>query len=169
MSPWPSELPRIETERLVLRELTGADAPALFRTYSDPEVTGAFMAEPLVDVGQAEGLIAVFLREFAAQHAITWAVVPSDTDECIGTCSLTVGSASSVELGYDLATQWWGQGLMTEALGAVLAYAFDELHVEVVVADTRSTNARSIRLLERLGFRLDDERDGRRFFSLRGL
>ena len=167
VSVWPSEFPRLETKRLVLRQLTADDVPALFRNYSDPAVTAFFMAQPFVEVSQAEDLITAFAEEFTEQHAITWAVSPVAGGECIGTCSLMLRTTSTAELGYDLATQWWGQGLMTEALRTVLAFAFRELGLGVIAADTSSTNVRSVGLLERLGFHLDEERDGRCYFSLR--
>ena len=53
---------------------------------------------------------------------------------------------------------------MTEALTAALHFAHGQLGLERVVADTLSANRRSVRLLERLGFREKDVRDGRHYF-----
>jgi RimJ/RimL family protein N-acetyltransferase len=70
------------------------------------------------------------------------------------------------QIGYDLAKAHWGKGLMSEALHALVDYGFACLGLERILADTLSHNSRSIRLLERLGFQLDDVRDGSHFFSL---
>ena len=59
------------------------------------------------------------------------------------------------EIGYDLLPAYWGQGLMAEALHAILAFGFDQMELHSVEAQIDPPNLRSRRLLERLGFRQD--------------
>jgi ribosomal-protein-alanine N-acetyltransferase len=62
------------------------------------------------------------------------------------------GAAQFCYLGYGVAREWEGQGLMTETVSAVVQYAFDELNMHRVMANYRPTNERSGKLLQRLGF-----------------
>ena len=163
---FPETFPQLETERLVLRELADSDARALFLNYSDEEIAKNFLEAPLTDMEQAAQFIEAFKAEFGQGEAITWAVTLKSTDEFIGTCSYMIEANSCAEIGYDLSKAHWGKGLMSEAMRAIIEYGFDELGLQKVKADTLSENARSIRLLERLGFRLDEIREQSHCFSL---
>jgi RimJ/RimL family protein N-acetyltransferase len=72
----------------------------------------------------------------------------------LGTCALWAINAQCrrAEIGYVLDSRAWGQGYMHEALSALLDYAFAELDLNRVEADTDPRNERSARLLGRLGF-----------------
>jgi ribosomal-protein-alanine N-acetyltransferase len=73
----------------------------------------------------------------------------------IGTCNYTNivrGPFQACHLGYQIARQWEGQGLMAEALRATNAFAFDTLRLHRIMANYRPENVRSAQLLERLGF-----------------
>ena len=163
---FPKDFPTLETKRLVLRKLEATDAEALFENYSDEEIAKNFMDEPLGDVKQASQFIEAFNEEFAQGKAITWAIVLKNTGKMIGTCSCMFETSACAEIGYDLAKSHWGKGLMTEALEAMIGYGFNEMGLETIKADTLSNNSRSINLLKRLEFQLDDVRDGSHFFAI---
>ena len=65
---------------------------------------------------------------------------------------VTIDGVDEVELGYALRPEWWGRGLATEVSRAALKLAFERLELPNVVAFTMPTNARSRRVIERLGF-----------------
>jgi ribosomal-protein-alanine N-acetyltransferase len=78
----------------------------------------------------------------------------------IGTCSFERFSEDRRgEVGFDLAHDWWGQGLMAEALRAIMDYGFEVLKLKAVYAITDPGNYRALRLLKRLGFLLEGEKD----------
>ena len=162
----PKEFPQLETERLVLRDLAESDARALFQNYSDEDIAKNFLDAPLTDMEQAVQFIEAFKAEFRQGEAITWAVALRGTNEFIGTCSYMVEANSCAEIGYDLSKAHWGQGLMSEAMRAIIEYGFDELGLQKMKADTLSENTRSVNLLERLGFQLDEVREKSHYFSL---
>jgi ribosomal-protein-alanine N-acetyltransferase len=85
------------------------------------------------------------------------AVEVTKTGEAIGTLGFYKYSERdrSAILGYDLMQFHWGHGYMTEAVGALLGYGFDELRLNRVEATVDPPNLRSVRLLERLGFTLE--------------
>ena len=124
------------------------------------------MDAPFSSIDQAERLIAAFAAEFKEGKAISWALALLETNTCIGTCSVMIGAGPQVEIGYDLAKACWGQGFISEALRTIMAYGFATLGCEKIVADTLAHNLRSINLLNRLSFQLDDVRAGSHFFSL---
>jgi ribosomal-protein-alanine N-acetyltransferase len=116
---------------------------------------------------QVDEIIRAFGAEFEQGEGLTWAMVLKGSDEFVGTCGygeVEVGSRG--EIGFDLAKDHWGQGLMSEALDAIVAYGFDILGLDRVEAHTYSTNARAIRLLERLGFQLERVGDDSHYFAL---
>jgi ribosomal-protein-alanine N-acetyltransferase len=98
-----------------------------------------------------------YAREFDAGASARWLLtIPyGEVPEVAGTCSFTQiarGPFCGCVLGYQLARQHEGRGMMREALTAALDYAFRELRLHRVMANYRPENGRSGRLLERLGF-----------------
>lgn len=62
------------------------------------------------------------------------------------------------EIGYSLARAWWGQGIASEAVRAVLDFGFTRMHLHRITAMTIADNHRSVRMLERIGFRREGTR-----------
>ena len=145
------QYPRIETERLYLRELTLDDAPEVQVHFSDPTVTAMMDIEPCDDLEAARGIIAYHLNDTGAR----WGVFNRETDRLIGTCGFHCWDEASAqaEIGFDLSRTYWGQGLMREAVDAALAFGVAAMSLSEIRAFADRGNSRSIRLLERLGFR----------------
>jgi ribosomal-protein-alanine N-acetyltransferase len=154
---FPEEFPKLTTERLLLRPLSLSDAPAVFRNFSDPEVVRYFM-EPLTDLEGAETMVGELMSLFEQGKAIFWAVILVNEAIFLGTCSFEKITAQGCgEVGFDLALAWWGRGLMSEALRAVLRYGFETLALKEIEAITSAHNRRAITLLTRLGFQITHE------------
>ncbi len=97
------------------------------------------------------------VREYEAGTAARWVILlRGDAEpEVVGTCNLghiARGPFRACTMGYQVARRHEGRGLMTEAVGAVVDFAFRELRLHRVMANYRPENHRSARLLERLGF-----------------
>jgi ribosomal-protein-alanine N-acetyltransferase len=166
-SEFPKVLPRLETDRLILREIKQEDRYGIFRNFSDVDVAKWFFEEPYSAIEQVDEIIQAFIHEFEQGTGLTWAIALKGSDEFVGTSGygeVEVGSCG--EIGFDLAKEHWGKGLMSEALGAIIDYGFDVLELGKVEAHTYSTNSRAIRLLRNLGFRLEDVRDDSHYFAL---
>ena len=73
----------------------------------------------------------------------------------VGADNLEPGLDYKGEVGYWLAKPYWGSGIMTEALGAFIEYAFDEFQLEKLVAHVFELNPGSTRVLEKNGFQLE--------------
>ncbi len=160
------KFPILKTDRLLLRQLCLDDKQVILRNFSDEAVTRWFFEKPFTELEQAEDLIGEFNRHFVDEKGITWAITFKSDNDVIGTCGLDpYQKGKRGEIGFDLAQAHWGKGIMSEALNAVIDYGFKELLLEGIDADTYCENARSIVLMERLGFtKLEQVED---YYSLR--
>lgn len=152
---WNEELPRLAGKRIDLRWLTPADAPALLEIFGDPEVTRYWSSPPIAGLQAARELVDEVQELFAQRTLFGWGIARREDDEILGTCTL-VGldvTHRRSEIGFALGRAAWGRGLATEAVEVLLRFAFETLDLHRVEADVDPGNERSLRLLERQGFR----------------
>ena len=149
-----ANFPVLETERCVLRAVMLEDAPAIFQMMSDPRVTRYIGQQPMDSPEKAVERVRKFQSLFDEQSAIPWAVVSHENRQLIGTCVFWNIDHPNyrTEIGYILSPQWWGKGLMTEAVAAVLNFGFTRMGLHSIEAQTDPENAASRRVLEKLGF-----------------
>ena len=146
---FPITFPRIETERLILREITSSDTLAIFKNFSNPDIAKWFLEQPLTTIDQATQFIDQFKSEFKQGKGITWAIVLQENSECIGTCGYgDVEYGDRGEIGFDLAKEYWGKDFMSESLIAIIDYGFFDLKLSKVKAHTYANDFRAKRLLE---------------------
>ena len=146
--------PPIESERLIVRLVTRDDLPGLLVVNGDPEVTQFLPYETWRSLADGEAWLGRIDALQAGGGAHQFVIVRKDTQAVVGGCLLfrfEAGSARA-ELGYVLGRAHWGQGLMHEALGALLAAAFGPLGLRRLEAEIDPRNTASLRLIERLGF-----------------
>ncbi len=148
------EFPRLETERLILREMTLSDKEDIFRNFSDENVTTYFYMNPFTAVEESENIIKRARDLFEQENGIQWGIVLKDGKTLIGTCGYETWIKENFrgELGYDLRRSYWGKGIMSEALRAVIQFGFEKMELNRIEVTTRSDNMRSINMLCRLGF-----------------
>jgi [ribosomal protein S5]-alanine N-acetyltransferase len=146
--------PTLETERLVLRAPRAEDAPDIFRIMSDERVVRYFGTPPMRSPEQALRRVESFQSDFAAHLGVRWAITMRDEGRLIGTLGFwrLVKEHLRAEIGYELAPERWGQGIMPEALEAVLQFGFTAMGLHSVEAQIEPPNAGSRRVLEKLGF-----------------
>lgn len=144
----------IATARLVLRPLVPADVPALFEIHSNPSAMRYWSNPPWVDDTRGHAMVARDADAADTGH-LRLGITQAATGQLLGTCTLfeIVAQCRRAELGYMLSPTAWGQGLMAEALRAFIGHAFNEMNLNRLEADTDPRNARSMALLQRLGFR----------------
>ena len=147
-----SEFPLLETERLVLREISVAHAQDLLALLSDPEVA-RFRVDGFDTSDQAIRLAGRLHDAFYEGTGVCWGMALKREEQIIGTCSLSWSPANaSAHLGYDLSPASWGNGYMREAVRAVLHYAIEDVGLNRVQATVRIDNERSAALLRSVGF-----------------
>jgi ribosomal-protein-alanine N-acetyltransferase len=168
--PLAAPLAELATERLAVRlvrpGMEGAVARFLTQNFEghldrwSPPATTAFFSESFW-----RERLAMAVDEFHAGRSARFVLqacgagLPPLDAPVVGTCNYTNivrGPFLACQLGYQIARDSEGRGLMAEALRAANAYVFEQLRLHRIMASYRPENARSARLLERLGF----EREG---------
>lgn len=145
--------PTLDTARLRLRPVAGADAEALYAMHSNAHVLRYWDSPPWPDRARAARFLAVS-RTMAEEGTGVRLVITDTGGAFLGWCSLTRWNPDhrSAAMGYCLDEHAWGRGYATEAAHAVLDWAFATLDLNRVQAETDTRNAGSIRVLEKLGF-----------------
>lgn len=148
----------IETERLILREWSPADREPFARMNADPEVMRHF---PKVLSREESDAVADHIEHKMTLYGFgLWAVDVRGVVPFAGFVGLSVPSFDAaftpcVEIGWRLAREQQGRGYATEAARAALAFGFDQLRLNEVVAFTVPVNAPSLRVMEKLGMTRD--------------
>jgi RimJ/RimL family protein N-acetyltransferase len=140
----------ITTERLIIRPCTEADLEDLHAVWSDPEVMGAIPSEAF-NLEQSRARLTEKISHQERHGFSKWAVVEKASGTVIGECGVHyLEGGPDIELGYKLARAHWGQGLAAEAAQACLSWALKE-RPERIVAIVDPGNARSVRILDKIG------------------
>ena len=148
--------PSIETERLWLRQATPADSQDIFAVFADPKVTEFHDLDTFQKLDEALGVIERRTKAFQQGHGIRWAIELKPVQRTVGSCGFSWHPDPTVkgaEVGYELASRHWRQGIMTEALAAILQYGFENRELDFVIAQVMLENTASRKLLKRLGFK----------------
>lgn len=151
-----NEKEMIETARLILRPWQESEADSLFKYAGDPDI----------------GPIAGWPQHTSAQHSLeiirtvfsapeTYAVVLKETGEPVGSCGIMFADGlhsaamrpGEAEIGYWIGKPYWGQGLIPEAVNALLERCFNELALDAVWCGYYDGNIKSRRVCEKCGFK----------------
>jgi RimJ/RimL family protein N-acetyltransferase len=150
--------PLIVTERLLLRDWRDADLEPFVAMNADPVVM-EFFPETYTEE-RTRRFVAVIRERWTQLGYSLWAVERKDTGRFIGYVGLWPATfpahfTPAVEVGWRLAADQWGHGYATEGARAALDYGFNTVGLEEIVSFTSAINARSWRVMERLGMRRD--------------
>ena len=142
----------IETERLLLREITLADTADMFRLHSHP-VVQQYTGESVIEsVAEMERIVQRRIRDYARIGYGRWATVLKEGQQFIGWSGLAyLPEFDATDIGYRFLPEFWGKGLATEASKAILTYAFDQLDLQRIIALAMKENTASIRVMEKIG------------------
>ena len=145
----------LDTRDLRLRPSNATDAEGMFAMLSDPESMKYWCDKPLKDLDAAIEVLNKDLESDAKGDSLCWAITFPGEDRMIGKCILFRFDQANhrAEIGYILNREYWRQGLMRQALEAVIDFAFDTLKLHRIEADVDTENAGSIAILEKLGFK----------------
>lgn len=161
---------RLETERLILDRWRKKDARDLFAYASTPNVGPLAGWSPHRSVKESKMRIKKLFIPNGTWKIMLKEGAVSGSDASNGSNKLRAGVAigsigfepdpkrpeiKARELGYSLAEEYWGMGLMTEAGLAVIEYGFTKMELEVISIETAPDNARSRRVIEKLGFKYE--------------
>lgn len=150
------------TEHLLLRELQPADAEQIFKIRSDKRVNEFIDRTPATSIQDGLNFINQIIANQNKNEGIMWAITLKDDPTLIGTIVYwhIVKEKDEAEIGYEMLPDYFGKGIMQEALLKVIEFGFETMQLKTILADTKPKNLRSVNLLEKCGFVKTDKEDG---------
>ena len=152
----------IETERLILSDLTEADVQHIFLLHSNKEVAKYNTIGIPLDIEVTRKILAPILEQDQDKRKsdFSWTIKKKDTGEFLGEIGLSLAPERYrlATLHYSLLPEYWGKGFATEAAKTLITYCFEELNLHRIEAGCAVDNIASIRVLEKLGM----HREGRK-------
>jgi ribosomal-protein-alanine N-acetyltransferase len=154
---------KLETARLLLREMTEDDADHLLALGRNPNVMRFIPGEPPVTT--REDALAVLRERVFPQYAMglgRWACIVKSSGDFIGWCGVKHMPGDEYDVGYRFFEEHWGKGYATEAASVVCEFAREHLRGKRVVGKAVHDNHASRRVLEKIGmtFEGEEESDG---------
>ena len=141
----------LETERLILRGWKKGDVDDLYEYATNPKIGPRAGWKPHKDKAESLKIIQMFIKA-----SDDWAIEHKESKKVIGGigCRKDVirTGINAKNLGYVLSEDYWGLGLMTEAVSRMLEYCFDELDIKIVSISHATKNNNSRRVIEKCGF-----------------
>lgn len=163
----------LETDRILLRELRFSDIGDIYVSIRDSEIgkwtlpppfkflknpAGRFICRILRLVGKGLRLICVRVWHPKIAREYKFSIVSKNIGKVIGIVTLTIHKEQEVcaRIGFWIGKEYWGKGLATEAVKLSLRFGFKILNLDSIDAWTFGRNAKSIRVLEKCGFKLEN-------------
>lgn len=149
-----SDLPVLETDRLILKKIEQENAADMFAYASLGETTRYLLWSPHLNMDETRGYIEYLRREYKKGNYGDWGITLKENNVFIG----TIGFAdidlknNSGELGYVLNPAYQGKGYMQEAMKRLLSLCFEQLLVKRIQLRIMQENLLSVHLAERVGF-----------------
>ena len=144
----------LETPRLILRQFTMEDAQAMYDNWaSDPEVTKYLTWPTHGSIDVTRMVLTDWVESYAKDDFYQWGIELKELGRPIGSIS-TVNlkeAAEKVEIGYCIGSCWWHQGIMSEAMKAVMDFFFDEVGAGRVEARHDPRNPHSGNVMKKCG------------------
>jgi ribosomal-protein-alanine N-acetyltransferase len=151
------KFPEIRTKRLILRQPSMKDVQWYFEHFSSPEVVWGGGEPGPRDMGAARKEFRKYLVElYRKRLGFRWIITLKGEGQPIGSLGFYKWAASAgyqAEMGYDLAREHWGKGMMTEAMRAVIDFGFEKMELNRIEVFIMPRNKRSIKMIKSLGFK----------------
>lgn len=146
--------PILETERLILRPLTAADAQTVFENWaSDPDVAKFMRWAVHKDVSETAQWLASEEALIDSDAVYNWGFVLKRTGELIGSGGLVFKEEKGMyELGYNIMKKYWNNGLTTEAARKIIEYGKDALKQNTFYCCHAKDNPASGKVMTKIGF-----------------
>ena len=148
------DLPEIKTERLLLRKMNMDDAEDVFDYASDPEVARYVIWDAHRSIKDSESFLDLVVEGYRNGELGSWGMVDRESGKLIGTCGYDGSwfpAHARAEIGYAISRQYWGRGLMPEAVTALLEFGFSRMELNRIVARCFPENIASERVMQKVG------------------
>jgi ribosomal-protein-alanine N-acetyltransferase len=149
---------KMETERLLLRQLTIEDTENVFKNWTnDDEVTKYLTWPAHKDINVTINVLENWIKNYESMDFYQWGIVLKEINEPIGTISVVDHSdgIKMVCIGYCIGLKWWNKGITTEALDTVIKFFFEEVGVNRVEAKFVVGNESSGKVMIKCGMKYE--------------
>jgi [ribosomal protein S5]-alanine N-acetyltransferase len=152
MQQFVKQVPRMVTARLILREIMSIDYTVIHRLNSDPDIILWRGVAPMKEIDDVKQLIFSWRQAFALNRGVRWGIELDG--KLIGTCGAKQISLQHkrAEISYDLLSEYWNRGIMTEALTAMTQILLTEFNLQSIEANIDPSHLASAKVLTKLGF-----------------
>jgi ribosomal-protein-alanine N-acetyltransferase len=152
-----SQIPLIETERLILRELSMDDVDDIYGYASIPEVSTFLLWYPHKSKQDSIDFINFAKNMFAKDISIIWGIELKEEKKLIGIFDLrTIQLINNcAEIGYVISNLYWNKGYISEAIQSIIKFCFNDLKLNRVEAHCDKENTGSARVMEKAGMKFE--------------
>ena len=152
------DITEINTPRLRLRKLRLSDAKEFYKFAKDGRVSKYMNWIPHSSVSDSQKSILKSIEEYEKGKYYRWGIAVKENDALIGIIQLLgfYEERNSCSFAYMLNFEYWGNGYGTEALSAVIKFAFENMSVDSIEADIFSENIASAKVLKKCGMTYTD-------------
>jgi len=150
-------MPTIRTRRLTLRAAKMSDAEDLYEYSRDPAVAKHVLWDAHTSIHQTRAYIRYLIRQYKNGQPSSFVISITETGKVVGTIGFMwiQQENRSAEVGYSLSRAYWNQGIMTEALTALLDFGFLKLNLNRIEAQHESDNPASGRVMAKAGMNFE--------------
>lgn len=147
----------IETERLLMRDLTSEDAPNMFVMDSDAEVHAFLGNKPVATIAETREIIKTIQKQYSENGIGRWAVVEKERGEFVGWSGFKLITdvinerTGYYDLGYRFIKKHWGKGYASESAIAALNHGFKKLGYQEIVGIADVAHTASNAILKKIG------------------
>ena len=149
-----TDFPKWKTERFIIRKAVENDCHDIFELYSDERVVKYMPFTTFTSIEDAINELNWYDKIFKEQTGLRWVIEEVESKKVIGTCGFLnyERAHNRIEIGYDLNPNYWGKGVMKEALNCIIHFAFETMNINKIEAKVEPENKSSIKLLEKMTF-----------------
>ncbi|RZJ52340.1 MAG: N-acetyltransferase [Flavobacterium sp.] len=154
-----TKFPTLNTERLLLRSFDEKDAEPLHQLRSDPVVNAFVGRDNSSTLESAKAYILKIEDLIQKEECMYWVIASKMDNKFIGCVCLWNYDIENeiIEIGYEMLSEFQGNGFMTEALKAVIDFSFNEMNAKLITAFPSSDNVSSVTILKKLDFVFENE------------
>lgn len=146
-------LPNLETNRLIIRPMQSTDVQDLYEISSNPKVTKFLTYETHGSIEETKSTVDnIFLNRPEKGLYEAYVIVYKENNKMIGCCDY-INRNHVITIGYQLNEDYWNQGIMSEALDAVIKQAFKLEGIERIFIEHDPNNIGSQKVIEKAGFK----------------
>jgi len=152
-----SNLPTIETERIILRKMSLNDAKDMFEYAQDPTISKYTGWYPHNSIQDSKLFLRYTINSYKNNQVSNWGIVHKADQKFIGTAGFIDWNIehARAEIGYTLSRKYWGKGYMTEVVNAIIYFGFRTMILNRIEARCIIENIASARVMEKVGMKYE--------------